>query len=294
MSSITIREKAYGKLNLSLDVVGKMDNGYHEMLMVMQSVSLYDDVLITIDDGAGAITAHTNRAYIPNTNKNLGYKAADVFLNALGIKNKNIGINIKKMVPVCAGMGGGSSDAAAVIRGLNRELKTGLSFDEMRELASKVDSDAPFCVEGGTMLASGRGTELKKLIDIPDCVFLIVKPRFSVSTPMLFGKLDGIRLKARPDTAGLIDAIENRDIFGVSRRCFNVFEAALSQREKAVVDSIKDSLVNCGAMGASMTGTGSAVFGVFSSEAEAQIAEKELKKTVPESYIAFPQPPVGE
>lgn len=294
MGSVTVREKAFGKLNLSLDVVGKMDNGYHSMLMVMQSVSLHDDVYITIEDGAGEITAHTNRAYIPNTNKNLGFKAAEVFLKELGIKNKSISVSIKKRVPVCAGMGGGSSDAAAVIRGLNRELKTRLSFDDMRRLASMVDSDASFCIEGGTMLASGRGTELKKLPPLPDCVFLIAKPRFSVSTPTLFGKLDGIKVKARPDTAGLIAAIENGDVFGVSRRCFNVFEAALSQREKAIVCGIKDTLVNCGAMGASMTGTGSAVYGVFRSLPEAELAEKELKKTVPECYIASPEPSISE
>ena len=142
MLTQTIREKAYGKLNLSLDVLGKRDDGYHEMLMLMQSVSLCDEVIISVSEGDGKIGASTNKAYIPNTEKNLGFKAAKVFMTELNIKNRDVTISIKKRVPVCAGMGGGSSDAAAVIRGLNRVMKTGLSFEDMRTLAGKVGSYA--------------------------------------------------------------------------------------------------------------------------------------------------------
>lgn len=294
MLTQTIREKAYGKLNLSLDVLGKRPDGYHEMLMLMQSVSLCDDVTILISEGDGKIGASTNRSYIPNTDKNLGFKAAKVFLTELGIDNRDVSISIKKRVPVCAGMGGGSSDAAAVIRGLNRALKTGLSFEEMRRLAGMVDSDAPFCVQGGTSLATGRGTEFTLVEPIPNCAFAIVKPRFSISTPALFSKLDSVKVKARPDTEGMLDAIRDGDLHGMARRCFNVFEAALSQRERDTVEKAKESLVNLGALGASMTGTGSAVYGIFQTERDAIAAEKELSHTFRECYVALPAPAFTE
>ena len=294
MLTQTIREKAYGKLNLSLDVLGKRDDGYHEMLMLMQSVSLCDEVTISVAEGNGLIGASTNKAYIPNTDKNLGFKAAKVFMTELNIKNRDVTISIKKRVPVCAGMGGGSSDAAAVIRGLNRVMKTGLSFEDMRTLAGKVGSDAPFCVQGGTALASGRGTEFTVLEPIPSCAFAIVKPRFSISTPALFSKLDSVKLRARPDTEGMLEAIRDGDLYGMARRCFNVFEAALSPRERDTVEKAKGSLVNLGALGASMTGTGSAVYGIFRTESEAYAAEKELSRVFRECYVARPAPALTE
>ena len=291
MKNITLRESAFSKLNLSLDVLGKRDDGYHEMLMVMQTISLCDEISIRITDGTGRISVTTDKAFLPNNEKNLGYAAAKVFLDAADIKNADVSIRIKKNVPVCAGMGGGSSDAAAVMRALNRALDAGFSVPELMKLSEKVGSDVPFCVKGGTMLATGRGTEFRELPAMPDCRFVVVKPAFSVSTPALFGKIDSAKVRVRPDTDGIIAAIDGGDIASLARRCFNVFEDALSPKERNTVNEVKNALISQGALGACMTGTGSAVFGVFAGDDDAGAAYKALSADYKELYIASP---VGE
>ena len=261
----TIHEKAYAKLNISLDVTERRQDGYHNMVMVMQTVSLCDDLTISFND-SGRVQAQSSMTFIPGDERNLAVRAALKFLEASGNKGQGMLITLNKHIPVGAGMGGGSSDAAAVLRALNNHYGRPLTLPELETLAGEVGSDVPFCVAGGTALAKGRGEALSVLPDIPNCCFVICKPEFSISTPELFRKLDQTPLRAHPDTAGLVRAIEAGDLPGMCRRMYNVFEDVDDRRLRTVAE-IKSILLDYGALGAVMTGTGSAVFGVFSPDA---------------------------
>lgn len=270
-----ILEKAYGKINISLDVLGKMENGYHEMLMIMQSISLCDDVKIKMQKGAGNIFVNTSVGYIPNDRRNIAYKAAEIFYEKTGISGYDTYIDINKVTPVCAGLGGGSSDGAAVLRGLNKLFSVGLKKEELEFLGAKLGSDVPFCIAGGTAKAVGTGTELIDIAPMPDCTLLICKPSFSVSTPMLFSRIDDFKIKCRPDTCGIIEAMENGDLRGIGMRLYNVFEDVLPQGQEKIKE-IKSVMYDSSALGACMTGTGSAVFGIFSDRENAGRAYKAL------------------
>ena len=261
----TIHEKAYAKLNISLDVTERRQDGYHNMVMVMQTVSLCDDITISFND-SGRVQAQSSMSFIPGDERNLAVRAALRFLEASGNAGQGMRIKLDKHIPVGAGMGGGSSDAAAVLRALNNHYGRPLTVSELETLANEIGSDVPFCVAGGTALAKGRGEALEALPDIPSCRFVICKPEFSISTPELFRKLDQTSLRAHPDTAGLVRAIEAGDLPGMCRRMYNVFEDVDDRRLRTVAE-IKSILLDYGALGAVMTGTGSAVFGVFASEA---------------------------
>lgn len=281
-----MRERAYAKLNLSLDVLGKGPNGYHDMRMVMQSVEFGDDIDIELTDGAFSIDP--GQSYLPADGRNLAMKAARLFLEGTGL---GASIRIVKRSPVCAGMGGGSSDAAAVLRALNRLTKAGRTEAELCALAEALGSDVPFCVAGGTQLAEGRGEILRPLAPLPDCAIVIAKPAFSISTPVLFAEIDARRSRMRPDTAGLCEALEEGSLEGVSRRLYNVFEDVLP-RKWAEVFAIKSELLSGGALGAAMTGTGSAVFGLFDSETAAQSCYETLRARCAECYLTRPSPRV--
>lgn len=270
-----IKEKAYAKLNISLDVSKPRADGYHDMIMVMQTVSLCDEICIEITD-KGSIQSSSNLQYIPSDDRNLAVKAARLYFETAGICDVGAEISIKKAIPVGAGMAGGSSDAAAVFRALNRHFNA-LSEEELLSLSEKAGSDVPFCLLGGTALAEGRGEILTPLRDIPDCIFVICKPEFSISTPELFRVLDKIKLRSHPDTAGIVDAVENGDLRQVCRRLYNVFEDVPDRRMRTV-SLIKQKLFNAGAQGAVMTGTGSAVFGIFTGEEDVSGICSELKK----------------
>ena len=257
----TVHEKAYAKLNISLDVGKRREDGFHEMTMVMQSISLADDVTVTLND-TGKVRARTNLPFIPGDERNLAVKAALCYLEAIGRQGQGAWIEIQKAVPVGAGMGGGSSDAAAVLRAMNALFDHALSTPELEKLSCAVGSDVAFCVAGGTALATGRGEKLEALPPLPDCAFVVCKPEFSISTPELFRKLDQMPLRRHPDTAGLMAAIREGQLGQVCRRMYNVFEDVDDRRMRTVAD-IKSRLLDAGALGAVMTGTGSAVFGVF-------------------------------
>lgn len=261
------QEKAWAKLNLSLDVAERREDGYHNMVMIMQTVSLHDDVTVSLTSEAG-VRARSNFSFIPGDERNLAVRAAQRLLETVGRPERGVLIDLQKNIPVGAGMGGGSSDAAAVLRALNRLLGAPLSVAELEVLAASVGSDVPFCVAGGTALATGRGERLSPLPPVPDCIFVVCKPSFSVSTPELFKKLDQTGTHHHPDTAGLLRALEQRDLRSLCRRMYNVFEDVGDRRLRAV-SAIKSALLDFGALGAVMTGTGSAVFGVFPPEADA-------------------------
>ena len=257
----TVHEKAYAKLNISLDVGKRREDGFHEMTMVMQSISLADAVTVTLND-TGKVRARTSLPFIPGDERNLAVKAALCYLEAIGRQGKGALIEIQKAVPVGAGMGGGSSDAAAVLRAMNALFGHALRTGELEQLSCAVGSDVAFCVAGGTALATGRGEKLEALPALPDCAFVVCKPEFSISTPELFRKLDQMPLRRHPDTAGLLAAIREGQLGLVCRRMYNVFEDVDDRRMRTVAD-IKSRLLDAGALGAVMTGTGSAVFGVF-------------------------------
>ena len=269
-------EKAYAKINISLDVTGRRPDGYHDMLMVMQTVSLCDDIEVTLTEGVPS-TAKCNLYFVPSDQRNLAVMAANRFFEKAGIEGVGAKITMFKRIPVGAGMAGGSSDAAAVLRALNRLCGRPFDAAALRSLGEEIGSDVPFCIEGGTMLASGRGEILSPLPPIPDCSLVICKPDFSISTPELFRKLDSIRLKCHPDTQGIIEALENADLTKLSRRMYNVFEDVPDRRHNTVAE-IKSTLLDCGALGSIMTGTGSAVFGIFSDDDAAEAACAVLKK----------------
>lgn len=280
-----IRERAYAKLNLTLDVLCKRSDGYHDMEMVMQTVDLHDTVDITLKDTPG-IKVDISRDDLPKDLHNLGGKAAETFLNYVNLST-GISVYITKNIPDRAGMAGGSADAAAVIRGLDRLLETHLSDRELLELCARVGSDVPFCLRGGTALATGRGEILTDLPALPPCGIVLVKPDFSVSTPALFGAIDGQKIAERPDTDAFLELLKKGDLAGLGRKLRNVFEPVLPPSERETVNEIKARLLRNGALGTAMTGTGSAVFGLFPSLEAA-------KKIEPLPYTTFFTSPVGK
>ena len=281
MSKIT--EKAYAKINISLDVTGKRDDGYHDMLMVMQTVTLSDDVTVELTDGEKS-SASCNLHFIPCDERNLAVKAANMFFEKLG-RDGAAKITLDKNIPVGAGMAGGSSDAAAVLRALNKLCGKPFDRTELEALAAEVGSDVAFCISGGTALARGRGEILSPLPPLPDCHIVICKPDFSISTPELFRKLDSVKLRCHPDTAGIQKALEEKDLLKLARRMYNVFEDVPDRRFSTITE-IKSELLDHGAMGAVMTGTGSAVFGIFSDFNSAENAAKHLIKSYHCTYVS--------
>jgi len=281
-----INEKGYAKLNYSLDVHARRPDGYHDLTMVMGSVSLWDDVEVSLRSD-GKIEAMCSLPWLPRDERNLAVRAARVFFDAAGDGTPGADIRIKKRVPVGAGMAGGSTDAAAVLRALN--VLTGANFpaERLRALALTVGSDVPYCVTGGMMLAEGRGEILSPLPELPGGWIVICKPPFSVSTAELFGRIDKRRIAAHPDTQGLCAALHAGDLRGAARRMFNVFEEALP-RSSAEIGSIRGALLDGGALGAVMTGTGSAVFGVFEERAAAETAHERLSQTYRECFLVRP------
>mgnify|MGYP005768051087 FL=1 len=279
-----LEEKAWAKLNLSLDVLGRRSDGYHDLRMIMQSVSLSDGVKLETGTGEGVRVA-TNLSFLPNNEKNLAAAAALRFFERTGAECGGVSITLDKHIPVCAGMGGGSSDAAAVLRGLNALTGTPLTPMELAELGGAVGSDVPYCVLGGTALAEGRGEVLTPLPTLPPCTFVLCKPTFSISTPQLFALVDAVKLRARPDTAGLVAALKAGDLAGVARRMYNVFGDVLPERQRRTVEEIRAVLLSHGALGASMSGTGPTVFGLFDDETRARGAWEELKESFRDTFL---------
>lgn len=277
--------QAYAKLNLSLDVLGKRADGFHDLRMVMTSVSLTDTITLETGTGKG-VSASSNLGFLPTGEKNLAAAALLRFQEASGQQFDGVHIHLKKQIPVCAGMGGGSSDAAAVLRAVNQLSGNRYTPLELAKIGEAVGSDVPYCVLGGTALAEGRGEVLTVLPPLPQCHIVICKPFFPISTPELFRQVDSTHLRFRPDTSGLISALEQQDLAGVARRMYNVFEDVLSPRQSTEVQAIKKTLLDCEALGASMSGTGPTVFGLFSEEEQAKVAWTELKGQYRDCFLA--------
>ena len=279
--------RAYAKLNLTLDVIARREDGYHDLRMVMQTVELADTLTLTEEEQEG-IRVRTNLRYLPGDERNLAAVAARKFWEINGCNGKGLSIDLQKKIPVCAGMGGGSSDAAAVLRALNELYGMNLSVERLAEIGEKVGSDVPYCVVGGTALAEGRGERLTVLPPLPECCIVICKPAFPISTPELFGCIDCRKIRCRPDTEGIIAALQNRDLAGVSRRLYNVFEDVLTDRRGAEIAEIKSELISCGALGAAMSGTGPTVFGLFDDGEKANNAFRNMKEHYPDTFLTRP------
>lgn len=252
---------ANAKINLTLDILRKREDGYHDLQMVMQAVTLADTLTVVPARGVEG-QALSDLHFLPTGGKNLAQVAAAAFRQATGLGGE-VDVSIQKHVPVCAGLAGGSADAAAVLSAMNRLTGAGLSPTELAKIGEQVGSDVPFCVLGGTALAESRGEVLTPLAPLPPCHIVICKPPFSISTPQLFGRVKVKKIVRRPDTAGVIAALEAGDLTGVARRMYNVFEDVLEPRRLSEINSIKAALIDCGALGASMSGSGPSVFGLF-------------------------------
>jgi 4-diphosphocytidyl-2C-methyl-D-erythritol kinase len=258
----TLVKRAYAKINLGLDVLRRREDGYHEVKMIMQTVSLYD--ILTFTKTEEGIAVVTDREELPGDESNLVYKAAKLLADTYGIK-EGIKIELCKRIPMAAGMAGGSTDAAAVFRGMNELFGLGMTEEEMCVLAVKIGADVPYCIQGGTALAEGIGEALTKLPDAPDCFLLIAKPDMDVSTRYVYENLHANELRQHPDIDGMRAAIEAGDLEGIVQRMENVLET-VTIKKYPVIQEIKDFMKENGAVNALMSGSGPTVFGVFRSE----------------------------
>ena len=251
--------------------------------MVMVSIDLTDT--LTLTPGEGSMS--TNLSFLPANGSNLAQKAAAAFRSATG-QGEVLDIHIDKHIPVCAGMAGGSSDAAAVLRAMNEMYHTGLSPLELAKIGEQVGSDVPYCVVGGTALVEGRGERVTPISPLPPCYIVVCKPPFPISTPQLFGRVNVKKITCRPDTQGLVKALEAGDLQGVARRLYNVFEDVLEPRHRQTVDEIKSTLIEYGALGAVMSGSGPTVFGLYQDEGTARKAAQVLGEQYKDVFVCQP------
>ena len=258
--------RSYAKINLTLDVLGKRDDGYHEVRMIMQSLGLFD--LVIVDKAYGEITVSTNLKYLPTGEKNIAWKAAKVFFNETGIKG-GAHILIHKNIPVAAGLAGGSGNAAAVLCALDKLYNTHLSDAELCRIGTMLGADVPYCILGGTQLAEGIGEKLTELAPMPKLTVLLVKPPISVSTAEIYSEIDSCTDMIHPDTEGMIEAITSANVNGIADRLSNVMEQ-VTAKTHPVIRGIKEKLMLNGAIGAVMSGSGPTVFGIFDDEAAAK------------------------
>ena len=276
---------APAKVNLALDILDTRPDGYHDMKMVMQTISLCDTV--SVEETAADFELRTDGDFIPAGKKTLEQRAAEAFFEAAGLPVPGLRVTLKKVTPAYAGLGGGSADVAALLRILRDTYAPELSTEELERIGFTVGSDMPFCIHGGTCLAEGRGEVLTDLPPLPDCWFVLCKPDFGIPTPSLFALVDGGELVHRPDIAGMELALEAGDLAGVAARLGNVFEEVLPE-EYHEVFTIKDWLMDLGALNAAMSGSGPTVFGIFAEQETARSAAAVLKETYQQTYLAVP------
>ena len=259
----SIRLKARAKINLGLDVIGRRENGYHDVRMVMQTVGLYDRIIMTrIPEEE--IRIKTNIGFLPVNENNLVYKAIMLMKNKYKLDG-GIEVDLNKFIPVAAGMAGGSSDAASALFGMNRLFELNVPMRELMKLGVEIGADVPYCLMRGTALAEGIGEKLTRLPDMPFCHILIAKPPVNVSTKLVYEKLDNTDVKLHPDIDGIIEAIKLKDVALVASRMGNVLES-VTVPLYPVIDSIKKDMIEHGAINAMMSGSGPTVFGIFPDE----------------------------
>lgn len=251
--------RSYAKINLTLDVLGRRPNGYHDIEMIMQTVSLFD--LINVNLAHRGIEISTNLQFLPNNEKNIAYAAAREFYSYTGIRG-GCKINIHKNIPVAAGLAGGSGNAAAVLCSLNMLYNAGLSQEELCGIGVKLGADVPYCIMGGTYLAEGIGEILTPLSPMKDCIILMVKPQINVSTASIYNAIDSADIDYRPDNKKMIQALESGSIKDIADNLSNVM-GAVTQNMYPIIKGIKKKMLMNGAIGAEMSGSGPTVFGIF-------------------------------
>ena len=265
---------SHAKINLCLDVTAKRSDGYHEVNMIMQQCGLCDSILL--EKKQEGISLKTNLKFLPTDERNIAFKAAQAFFSHCGISG-GVGIDIIKRVPVGAGLAGGSGNGAAVLQGLNRLYGANLSEEALCEIGVTLGADVPYCLKSGTMLASGIGEELRPLPALPKTAIVIVKPPFSVSTPTIYNKIDNTEIQQRPDIPLLTDALLRKDVKTLAENMVNVMEEVTLSMHP-VIGRIKNSLLQDGALGACMSGSGPSVFALFDSYGAAKRAASAFKK----------------
>lgn len=265
--------KAYAKINLGLDVVRRLENGYHEVKMVMQTVGIYDELCFDRAESGIMITCDTGE--IPTDENNLIYKAAKLMMEHYQIK-EGVRIHLHKNIPIAAGMAGGSTDAAATMKGMNRLFDLGAGLKELMELGVAIGADVPYCILGGTALAEGIGEKLRALPSAPDCYLLVAKPDINVSTKYVYEHLDAEGISKHPDIDGMVQAIEQGSLQGIIERMDNVLES-VTVKAYPIIETIKGRMKELGAVGSLMSGSGPTVFGIFLSEDRVAEAYEQLR-----------------
>ena len=268
--------KALAKINLGLDVVRRRDDGYHEVRMIMQTINLFDRLEIK-KIKESAIKIHTNLFFLPVNDNNLVYKAAKLLIDEFGIQ-EGVSVGLTKKIPVAAGMAGGSTDAAAMLFGMNRLFGLGLSKKQLMERGVKIGADVPYCIMRGTALAEGIGDKLSPLPEMVKCPVLIAKPQISVSTKFVYQNLKLDDKTVHPDIDRLIEDIRNKDLKAVSDHMGNVLES-VTIPNYPVISQIKEQMMDSGAVGSMMSGSGPTVFGLFDDSRTAQLAFGKIKRS---------------
>lgn len=271
-----MRLRAMAKINLGLDVIRKREDGYHEVRMIMQTIRMYDVLDIRKKQNPG-ISLSTNLPYVPSDERNLVYKAAKLLMDEFDIK-EGLSMRLSKSIPVAAGMAGGSSDAAAAFVGVNRLFRLSLSQEELMERAVRIGADVPYCIMRGTALAEGIGEKLTPLSAMPEGYVLIGKPGINVSTKIAYENLKLDAVEKRPDIDGMIQDIQNKDLYSMTEKMVNVFEPGLMEKYP-VIREIRDFMEERGALKAMMSGSGPTVFGIFDSKEKMNAAAAALRKT---------------
>ncbi len=263
---------AHAKINLSLDVLSRREDGYHNLQMIMQTIQLHDTV--NVSEIQTGIEIQCQAPYVPNNSSNIAYKAAELLLGSYKI-NKGVRIVIDKKIPVAAGLAGGSSDAAAVLKGINTLFNLGIELSELMKIGKTIGADVPYCLLGGTALAEGIGEKLTPIKPLENIPLVLVKPKIGVSTAWVYKNLNLDNINNRPDTKELITAIEEGNIRFVAENMSNVLESVTAPRY-SIIDKIKKDLTDKGAIGSMMSGSGPTVFGIFENSTTAQAAKKAL------------------
>lgn len=273
-----VEEKAYAKINLVLNIGDRRPDGYHDIQTIMQSLELHDDVTVEQTGGTG-ITVTASVDTIPTDESNLAVKAVKAFAAKTGVPADGLSIHIEKRIPVAAGLGGGSSDAAATLRALNQIYETNLSLDELAEIGMEVGSDVPFCIHGGCAYVEGKGDMVVPTTPLPQCVIVIGKPDLTVSTEKMYQRYDQVELPARADhTPEIMLGLRWENLKAVAESVGNAFEQVLMKNERNTVDMMKEVMNQFGTLGTAMTGSGPAVFGIFDNELYARVAAETLRQ----------------
>lgn len=273
--------KAYAKINISLDIVGKREDGYHLLKMIMQNIDLYD--LINIKKAREGINVSCNRPYIPTDDRNLAYKAAKIFLDNYNISS-GVDMYIKKNIPVAAGLAGGSTDAGSVLKALRDLFSVDASDEELMKLGKSIGADIPYCIIGGTALCEGIGEIITPIKSFKNHILIVVKPPFGVSTKEVYQGLDLNKIHKHPNTNNLIEAIQKDDIYYVSNNMKNLLENVTLKKHK-ILREIKKEMINNGALGAMMSGSGPTIFGFFDDMLKAQACYDKFKQRYNEVFI---------